>query len=189
MVFGGARREGQADLLMIRQADNPETLLGRMSDGDTDAFRQLYDETAPRLFAIALRILRDSAAAEDATQEAYLRMWRKAGRFDPSRGAPLAWMGVIARNAALDLARSRRQTEGLEILDTPDFAVAAVEPPDARLGHCLKRLPPDQARAITIMYTNGMSHSELAEHLSVPLGTAKSWVRRGTASLKECMAS
>jgi len=174
---------------MIRQADNAEALLARMSDGDRDAFRQLYDETAPRLFAIALRILRDSAAAEDATQEAYLRIWRKAARYDPGRGAPLAWMGVIARNAALDLARSRRQTEGLELLDTPDFAVEAVEPPDARLGQCLKRLPPDQARAITIMYVNGMSHSELAEHLSVPLGTAKSWVRRGTASLKECMAS
>lgn len=192
---GGARvartltqREGQADLLMIRQLDDPEALLRRAADGDMEAFGSLYDLTAPRLFAIALRILRDRAAAEDATQDAYLRIWRKAGRFDSSRGTPLAWMGVIARNAALDLARSRRESEGLEILETPDFAVEAVEPPDARLGHCLKQLPPDQARAITIMYTNGLSHSELAEHLAVPLGTAKSWVRRGTAALRECMS-
>lgn len=174
---------------MVLQADQPEALLRGMADGDMDAFRRLYDQTAPRLFAIALRILRDSAAAEDATQEAYLRIWRKASRYEPGRGAPLAWMGVIARNAALDLARSRRRTEDIEILDTPDFAVEAVEPPDARLGQCLKRLPPDQARAITIMYVNGMSHSELAGHLAVPLGTAKSWVRRGLTSLKECMAS
>jgi RNA polymerase sigma-70 factor (ECF subfamily) len=174
---------------MIRQADDLETLLGRVADGDMDAFRQLYDQTSSRLFAIALRILRDSEAAQDVTQEAYLRIWRKASRFEPSRGAPLAWMGVIARNAALDLARSRRESEDIQVLDTPEFAVGAVDPPDARLGYCLKRLPPDQARAITIMYVNGLTHSELAEHLSVPLGTAKSWVRRGTASLKECMAS
>lgn len=180
---------GEVGLQMILQAEQPEALLRRMADGDMDAFRRLYEQTSPRLFAIATRILRDSAAAEDATQEAYLRIWRKAARFEPSRGAPLAWMGVIARNAALDLARARRQTEGLEALNTPDFAVDAVEPPDARLGHCLKRLPPDQARAIKIMYTNGMSHSELADHMAVPLGTAKSWVRRGTASLKECMAT
>jgi RNA polymerase sigma-70 factor (ECF subfamily) len=181
--------DGQAELPMMCRADRPEALLARMAAGDRGAFKQLYDETAPRLFAVALRILRDNAAAEDAVQEAYLRIWRKAAGFDPKRGAALAWMGVIARNAALDLARSRRQTEGLQLLDTLDFAVEAVEPPDARLGQCLKRLSPDHARAITIMYTNGMSHSELAEHLSVPLGTAKAWVRRGTASLRECMAS
>ena len=97
-------------------------------------------------------------------------------------------MGVIARNAALDMIDRRQSSESLDAADGPELAVAAVEPPDARLGQCLKRLPPDQARAIVTMYNEGLSHSELADRLSVPLGTAKSWVRRGTRLLRECMA-
>ena len=134
-------------------------------------------------------ILRDHQIAEDAVQEAFLRVWRNAGRYDRERGSPLAWMGVIARNAALDMVQLRRPFEELDVADTLDLAIAAVEPPDARLGQCLQRLPADQARAIVTMYIYGLSHSELAQHLAVPLGTAKSWIRRGTLSLKECMES
>jgi len=173
---------------MTVNAESLETLLCLVADGDMIAFRSLYDVAAGRLLAIALKILRDQQAAEDAVQEAFLRVWRNAARYDPARGAPLAWMGVIARNAALDMAQARRPAEELDAADTIDCATAPVEPPDARLGQCLKRLPADQARAIVTMYTYGMSHSELAEHLSVPLGTVKSWIRRGTEALKECMA-
>jgi RNA polymerase sigma-70 factor (ECF subfamily) len=173
---------------MACETDSLELLLRCVADGDMLAFKALYGMAAGRLLAIALRILRDQQAAEDAVQEAFLRIWRNAGRYDPARGAPLAWMGVIARNAALDLIDRRPPPEPVTAADTAEFAVAAVEPPDARLGHCLKRLPPDQARAIVTMYNEGLSHSELADRLSVPLGTAKSWVRRGTQSLKECMA-
>jgi RNA polymerase sigma-70 factor (ECF subfamily) len=165
-----------------------EMLLHQVAAGDMLAFRSLYDLSAGRLLAIALRILRDQQAAEDAVQEAYLRIWRNAGRYDPARGAPLAWMGVIARNAALDMFDARQPPERLESAETAELAVAAIDPPDARLGQCLKRLPPDQARAIVTMYNEGLSHSELADRLAVPLGTAKSWVRRGTRLLKECMA-
>jgi RNA polymerase sigma-70 factor (ECF subfamily) len=165
-----------------------ESLLALVGSGDRAAFRRVYEIASGRLLAIALRILRDRQVAEDAVQEAFLRIWRNAHRYEPAKGAPLAWMGVIARNAALDLVDSRRPPEPLLAADTAELAVQAVEPPDARLGQCLKRLPPDQARAIVTMYNFGLSHSELAQQLDVPLGTAKSWVRRGTESLKECMA-
>ena len=164
-----------------------ETLLRQAAEGDMLAFRQLYDESAGRLLAITTNILRDSQAAEDAVQEAMLRIWRNAARYDPGKGAPLAWMGVIARNAALDMMQRRPAAESLEVTDTLELATPAIEPPDAYLRQCLGRLPPEQARAIVMMYTYGLSHSELAEKMAVPLGTVKSWVRRGMISLKEYM--
>ena len=174
---------------MSPRADHLAALLRSVADGDKTAFRGLYDEAAGRLLAIAMRILRDRQAAEDALQEAFLRIWRNAARYEPRKGAPLAWMGVIARNAALDQLQARKPLEALDLAEAPELSVAAVEPPDARLGQCLKRLPENHAKAIVTMYTYGLSHSELAEHLSVPLGTAKSWVRRGTEALRECMTS
>ncbi|QCI92384.1 sigma-70 family RNA polymerase sigma factor [Novosphingobium sp. EMRT-2] len=176
-------------MAMVSGMQELEQLLGAVATGDMAAFRGLYDVAAGRLLAIAMKILRDRDAAEDAVQEAFLRIWRKAGSYEAARGSPLAWMSIIARNAALDNVRRRRPAEELEAVDVIDLAVQPVEPPDARLGQCLGRLPADQARAIVTMYTYGLSHVELAEQLSTPLGTVKSWVRRGTRSLKECMES
>lgn len=161
-----------------------EQLLERVADGGTDEFARLYDLTSRRLFAIAFRILRDEAVAQDATQEAYVNIWRKAKLYDPARGSPIGWMSVIVRNVALNMVRADRPTEPIDDFDIP---VAPVDPPDSRLGQCLKLLPADQGNAIALTYTYGLTHSELAEHLSVPLGTAKSWVRRGMLALKECM--
>ena len=161
-----------------------EQLLPRIAEGDLAAFEDLYDATSRRLFAIAYRILRDESVAQDATQEAYVNVWRRAKLYDPARGSPIGWMSVIVRNVALNMIRADRPTEPIDDLDIP---VAPVDPPDSRLGQCLKRLPEDQGNAILLTYTYGLTHSELAEHLSVPLGTAKSWVRRGMLALKECM--
>lgn len=161
-----------------------EQLLAQVAEGGMDAFARLYDVTSGRLFAIAFRILRDEAVAQDATQEAYVNIWRKARLYDPARGSPIGWMSVIVRNVALNMIRADRPTEPIDDLDIP---VAPVDPPDSRLGQCLKLLPADQGNAIVLTYTYGLTHSELAEHLSVPLGTAKSWVRRGMLALKECM--
>jgi RNA polymerase sigma-70 factor (ECF subfamily) len=161
-----------------------EHLLARIAEGDLVAFEDLYDATSRRLFAIAYRILRDECVAQDATQEAYVNVWRRAKLYDPARGSPIGWMSVIVRNVALNMIRADRPTEPIDELDIP---VAPVDPPDSRLGQCLKRLPEDQGNAIVLTYTYGLTHSELAEHLSVPLGTAKSWVRRGMLALKECM--
>lgn len=176
-------------MAMVSGMQDIEQLLSAVATGDMAAFRALYDLAAGRLLAIAMKILRDREAAEDAVQEAFLRIWRKAGSYDAARGSPLAWMSIIARNAALDHIRRRCPAEEIEAIDVIDLAVQPVEPPDARLGQCLGRLPADQARAIVTMYTYGLSHAELAEQLVAPLGTVKSWVRRGTQSPKECMES
>lgn len=155
--------------------------------GDRAAFRAVFDTYGGAALAIALRVLREREAAEDAVQEAFLRLWRMASAFDPARGSARAWLNVIVRNTALDQIRARRPTLALELTDELAMAVSPVDPPDNRLRQCLERLPAEQARAIKIMYHYGMSHSELAAHMGQPLGTVKSWIRRGTLSLRECM--
>lgn len=164
-----------------------EDQLRAIAQGDRDAFRTLYDHVSPRLFAIILRILGDRGHAEDVLQEVFLRIWRRADAYDPARGTPLAWLSVIARNAALDAVAARRSDHELDLADRPELAVCPVEPPDARLGQCLKLLPAAQARAICEAYTYGLSHSELSQRMGVPVGTVKSWITRGMASLKRCM--
>ena len=155
--------------------------------GDRAAFRALFDSYSRVAMGIAVRLLREREAAEDAVQEAFLRLWRLADRFDPERGCAKAWLSVIVRNTALDQMRLRKPMAALDEHDTGALAVSQPEPPDNRLRQCMERLPPDHASAITTMYAYGMSHSELADHLGQPLGTVKSWVRRGTASLRQCM--
>jgi RNA polymerase sigma-70 factor (ECF subfamily) len=161
-----------------------ETLLALIAQGDRRAFRQLYDEVSGRMLASARRILGDAALAEDAVQDSFLRIWRSAGRFDPARGVALAWIGRIVRNASFDRLPAQRDMERIE---TVEIAVMPVEPPDARVGQCLKKLPVQQGQALVLMYVHGLTHPELAEHLGAPLGTVKSWVKRGAAALRECL--
>lgn len=159
-------------------------LLQRTAQGDLDAFHQLYAVTQRRLYAIILRILRDHALAEDALQEVFLKIWRRAGRYNADAGAPMVWMAVIARNTALDFVRASKPA--IDFLGfVPELeSVAMTEPTDLNLEKALKKLPVEQASAIVLMHTYGFSHSELADHMKVPLGTAKSWVRRGTETLR-----
>lgn len=194
MVIGAACA-GAADGVAYPGSGDPilvltlEVQLRAIAQGDRDAFRALYEHVSPRLFAIILRILGDRGHAEDVLQEVFLRIWRRAGAYDPARGTPLAWLSVIARNAALDALSARRIDHELDAADRPELAVCPVEPPDARLGQCLKLLPASQARAICEAYTYGLSHSELSQRMGVPVGTVKSWINRGMANLKRCMES
>lgn len=163
-----------------------EDLLVRVAARDQDALRQLYDQYAPRMLAAARRILGENQLAEDAVQEAFLRIWRSAGRYDPARGAAGAWLGRILRNAALDrLPRSAERS--MERIEDVEPIVLQPEPLDARVGQCLKKLTPSQAEAVILQYVHGLTHSELAVRLDVPLGTAKSWSTRGLAALRQCM--
>lgn len=168
----------------MAEAEALAALLMRCADGDRAAFRELYAAVSPRLHGIVLRVLRDRDAAADALQEAFLRIWSRASAFQAGRGHPMAWMGVIARRCALDRVAADRPTEPL---DAFDIAADVETPRDPRLAACLERLPEMHRKAVLLTYLYGMTHTELADALGAPLGTVKTWVRRGALALKECL--
>lgn len=158
--------------------------LALAAQGDRAAFRRLYELSAPRLHAIALRLTRRADLAAEATQEAYIRIWRHAARFDPARGSAMAWMATILRRVALDRIPPERPYEDVA---TVEVAVPPPEPGEARLEDCLAALPERQRAAVLLVFYDGLTHAELAERLAVPLGTAKSRVRRGVEGLRGCL--
>jgi RNA polymerase sigma-70 factor (ECF subfamily) len=170
--------DGQADL-----ADE----LAAVAKGDEVAFRRLWERASPVLFGLCLKVLQQRDAAEDALQDAFVRVWQKAGRYDRTLGDPLGWMAMIARNAALDRLRQRRREAGraepLGELDTRvwiDFDDVQPEVKDL-----LQRLDDKARTALLLAFWGGLTHTELAAALEVPLGTAKSWIRRALAELKD----
>ena len=171
---GGGFACADAELANIVQA---------MAAGDRAALKQLYDRFGARLYGVAHRILRDPALAEDALQEAFVKIWRNAGRFDPARGSATGWVAISVRRAAFDL---RPRDVVIEPADIP-----AVQPEtemlDPGLARALDALPETHRRALLLMYVHGLTHSELASAMDAPLGTVKSWVRRGAAALKEAL--
>lgn len=178
-------------------------LLARVARGDAAALRTLYDLTAAKLFGVALRILVRREWAEEALQEAFVNIWRHAGDYRENLAAPLTWMTAIVRNRALDSLRRHTPVGAqgtasiVEWSDALDETVAsdARDPADAallsdearRLEHCMQRLDAAQRQAIALAYLRDQSHGEIAHTLAVPLGTVKSWVRRGLEKLKLCM--
>jgi RNA polymerase sigma-70 factor (ECF subfamily) len=175
--------------------DDTESLLRRCGDGDRAAFRALYDRWSARLHGIAFRITRQSSLAADATHDAFVQIWREAYRFDPARGTAEAFLISLARYRALDIARRRgREIPGYEpeerADETPDALSQMVASSEgAALHRCMERLEPERRRLVVMAFVDGLSHSELAEKLRVPLGTVKSTIRRGLLSLRECLAA
>ena len=170
-------------------------LLRAVATHDKAALRAVYQREQTRLFGVAMAILRDRDAAADALQTAFLRVWERAGQFDPARGEAGAWLAGIVRFAALDAARLRgRET----LTDDPGLGDTAVEPEaferlaaaqdGARLRDCLDRLEEKHRTGIMLAFVHGLSHAQLAARLNEPLGTVKSWIRRGLLSLRECLA-
>ena len=168
-------------------------LLALCAEGDRQAFRRLYDLQAARLHGLALRICRQPSLAADAVHDAFLNVWQNAHRFDPDRGNPEAWLTGIVRFRALDLMR--RGTREITGVDVPE---RADEEPDAlanlvgssetlALRGCLEQLEEDKRRLVMLAFLNGLSHSELAAKLAVPLGTIKSSIRRGLTALRKCL--
>ncbi|HEX9932982.1 MAG TPA: sigma-70 family RNA polymerase sigma factor [Allosphingosinicella sp.] len=170
--------------------------LGRVSGGSEAALQEVYRRTSAKLFGLILRILDDRGEAEDALQEVYVSVWRRAGSFDPSRASPITWLAALARNRAIDRLRASgrpRPAEPIEAAsgisdDGPD-ALAGLEASEdrARLMGCVDELEDRQSGAIRDAFFGGFSYPELAERGGVPLGTMKSWVRRGLLKLRECL--
>ena len=180
----------------VSEIDPLEELLEASGRGDRQAFARLYNLSASRLLPIALRILRQRESAEEVLQEAYITIWKKAGQYHPDRGRPLAWMGTIVRNRSIDAVRSRdrepRSEASLDdVIDAGLGAELTIETPydaiDSGLRGCLELLQAKQQKAIVLAYYYGHTHEELANSLDTPLGTVKSWVRRGLLQLKECL--
>jgi len=175
-----------------------EVLLGRCAARDRAAFAELYRAAAPRLLACLIAILRRRDVAEDALQEVMVRIWQRSDQYDGYRGRPMAWLVSIARYYAIDQLRGRRPLVALDdtvasrVADTQaQESVEAAESSGTRsaLARCLDRLTVEQRRSVVLAYSSGYSHEQIANALASPLGTVKSWVRRGLASLRECLGT
>jgi RNA polymerase sigma-70 factor (ECF subfamily) len=171
-------------------------LLAQCSLGNRQAFETLYRSVSPRLHGVALRFMGRKDLAEEVLQESFVRIWYNASRYEAHLSAPMTWMVNITRNLAIDQLRKHREqplSEGQEDA-TADESPSAHEQLDSErealaLNRCLDSLEGMQRQSITVAYFQGLSCSELAEHLAAPLGSVKSWIRRGMERLRRCLES
>jgi RNA polymerase sigma-70 factor (ECF subfamily) len=171
------------------------TLIQRCAGQDSAALRLLYDRQSALLYGVALRLTRQSALAADVVHDAFIAIWQRAASFDPARGNASSWLISIVRHRAIDIIR-RRDREVLSdtlpeaIDEDPDPLAQLVTSDDAAALHrCLGTLEADKRRMLLLAFVDGLSHSELAARLAIPLGTVKSSIRRALALLKQCLAS
>ncbi|WP_205967653.1 sigma-70 family RNA polymerase sigma factor [Paraglaciecola sp. 20A4] len=166
-------------------------LLSATAQGDKAAFAKLYQASSKQLYAVSLRMLKRKELAEEALQEAYVRIWHNASQYRVGKGTVLTWMISIARYRALDIIRYHavRKEEDFEDNDaaSPSFGEPMTETQQGLLEKCMRALDVQQRQAIHLAYFNGMSHQEVTSHLDLPLGTIKSWIRRGLQSLQRCL--
>lgn len=163
--------------------------------GNKQSLQALYNLEASRMIAVAMRILKRQAAAEDAVQDTFVQIWNKATSFDPTLGSARGWMYTILRNRALNMLRAEDKidlTDNFDHLeqisddDDPERVMMRLSEESA-LRKCLETLEPKRRNAIVIAYTQGLTHGELAGKMGVPLGTMKAWIRRGLLALRECL--
>jgi RNA polymerase sigma-70 factor (ECF subfamily) len=163
-------------------------LLAAAANGDRKAFRSLYAQAGPRLFAICLRMMKARDQAEDVLQESFVRIWERSWQFDPAKGEAMAWLVTITRHCALDrLRRQPPRQVAIEDagLESAEDEAMPLEGPDLR--RCLSRLRSDYRQTVVLAYVHGFSHEELAQRLAKPIGTIKSWIKRGLEQLKVCL--
>jgi len=160
--------------------------------GDQQAMTALYDRYSGIVYATALRVLGETAAAEDVLQEIFLQLWRKPSAFDSSRGNLAAWLGVIARHRAIDVLRKRRPQTDLEdvvIASSYDLGVEAERNGMvAQVRSGLAEIPPEQRRCLEMAFFQGLTHSEIAEKTGEPLGTIKTRIRSALIQLRRKLA-
>ena len=177
--------------------DDLTDLLIRIAARDTAAFAALYKQTSAKLYGVVARILTRGDVAADVRQECYVRIWERAGDFDPVKGSPLAWMATIARNRALDEVRRVRpvsledQPEGFEPAAEEIDPLAARERSEGltRLVDCLKGLDEEKRAIVLLAYYRGSSREALAKRFGRPVPTIKTWLHRSLAQLRDCLSS
>jgi len=179
-------------------------LMARIALKDRAAFEQLYRLTSAHLLGLASRIVGSPARGEEVLHEAYLKVWQSAGSYQAAVASPMTWLINVVRNKAIDTLRSgaserasRVEADDDEIDRLAGAGDEQDEPQRLLAGHlarlrldgCMGALPPAQRQALALAYYQGLMHSEIAEQLGAPLGTAKAWVRRGLGKLKDCLAA
>ncbi len=185
-VAGGEQHSDRDELVRVLVATGLE---------DRAAFARLYALTSVKLFGICLRICGERQSAEDVLQDVYVTIWKRAGAYEPGRASALAWLGTIARNRAIDSRRALGRRPAV----TPEVPPETVDPAplafdtllqseeDGRLHVCLDELTADQRSAIRTAFFDGLTYVELADERGVPVGTVKSWIRRGLLRLRDCL--
>ncbi|MEL7198870.1 MAG: sigma-70 family RNA polymerase sigma factor [Pseudomonadota bacterium] len=170
--------------------------MARLADGDSAALEEIYQATRVKLFGICLRILGDRKEAEDALQDVYVNLWQRADRYDPERASPISWLATFARNRAIDRLRTGKVRGGAvpveEAAPLPDEAPLADAllidaEKSAQIHTCIQTLDDKAQTYIRAAFFDGNTYAELAEKADVPLGTMKSWIRRGLMRLRACL--
>lgn len=185
----------------MADAEQLRRLLEATARGDDRAFAELYRATSSHLYGLLLRMLQRRDWAEEALQDCFVKIWQKAETYEAEKGAPLTWLLTVARYRALDLLRVKRpevempdsdEEYSLPPLTLQDeaqdpLARASEGQGIARMRDALRELPQEQREAVLLAYYEGYTHQELAARMNAPLGTVKSWVRRGLARLREAL--
>lgn len=186
---------------MDARADDLAELLARVALGERRAFERLYRATCDHLLGVAFQLLGNRAWAEDVLQEAYVSVWHGARGYQAGLAKPMTWLIHVVRHRAIDALRSRHgERKTTEPLDDAHHAIAAdggAGPAQClesslsrlRIDQCMAGLAPGQRQALALAYYRGLVHSEIAQALGAPLGTAKAWVRRGLDRLRDCLAA
>ena len=186
-------------------AESPDTqliaLIDRVALADESALKELYEMTSSKLYGVAVRVVSNKSWAEDVLQEAYINIWRIAGDYKASLSPPMAWMCLIVRSRGLDFLRRRRSDRADTVQELDDVLSDTLEgdsanPMDTALAgeqawalhQCLSQLDNKQREVVSLAYLRDLSHGELAEQLKLPLGTVKTWIRRGLEQLRGCMS-
>ena len=186
-------------------AESPDTqliaLIDRIALADESALKELYEMTSSKLYGVAVRVVTNKSWAEDVLQEAFINIWRIAGDYKASLSPPMAWMCLIVRSRGLDFLRRRRSDRADAVQELDDVLSDTLEgdsanPMDTALAgeqawalhQCLSKLDNKQREVVSLAYLRDLSHGELAEQLKLPLGTVKTWIRRGLEQLRGCMS-
>jgi RNA polymerase sigma-70 factor, ECF subfamily len=166
-------------------------LVSRVRASDQNAMGTLYDRYSPLVYAVGLRVLSDTAAAEDVLQEVFMQLWCNPARFDASRGSLGAWLAVIARNRAIDVLRKRHfesDIEDIVVSVEPDLASEADRSRAAKsVRGALNGMHPAQRQALEMAFFEGLTHTEIAAKTGEPLGTIKTRIRAGLLALRKAL--
>ena len=179
----------------MQNADTLESLLAATAGGDRVAFKTLYERSSAKLFGVILRILKNRHKSEDVLQDVFLKIWQKAGSYDPKQGRPITWMATIARNRAIDIVRATRPEQTVDEAGDEEeiFRLGGQDGEQVDLAEletlrfCLNEMKEDDRNYVLLAYYEGYSREELAQRFESPVGTIKTRLRRGLLALRTCL--